>query len=69
VAGRSSWVSIKTERVTAKDGEPVDKNAGASAESPYWNAEPWNPRKVGRDSHFLEPKTKYKAAKLELWRS
>jgi hypothetical protein len=66
VAGQSSWVSIETDRGTAKDGEPVDKNAGASAERPYWKAEPWNPRKVGRDSHFLEPKTKYKAAIVEL---
>jgi hypothetical protein len=69
MAGQSSWVSIETLKGTANDGEPVDKNAGASAERTYRKAEPWKPRKVGRDSHFLEPKTKNKAAIVELWRS
>jgi hypothetical protein len=34
-------------------------DGGTSAERPYWNAEPWNPRKCGSDSHFFEPKTTY----------
>jgi hypothetical protein len=44
-------------------------NAGASAERAYWKALSWKPRKCGRHSDFLEPKTKYKAPYVELCRS
>jgi hypothetical protein len=50
-----------TWRGTATEGDPVEMNDGASAERQYWKLLPWKPRKWGLHSHFLLPKTIYKA--------